>query len=73
MYPPNYSPPHPEKISPNSIYLGLHVVPMYLGTLGPKYLLYGYMDPQGSFKAQVKSPEYEVYILEGPYTLLLWN
>ena len=46
---------------------------MYIGTFGPKYLLYGYMDPQGSFKAQVKSFEYEVYILEGPYTLLLWN
>ena len=29
----------------NSIYLGLNVV---LSTLGPQYILVGYMDPQGS-------------------------
>ena len=28
---------------PNSIYTGLKVVPM-LGTLGPKYIQFGYMD-----------------------------
>ena len=26
------------------IYIGLKVVP-YIGTLGPKYILFGYMDP----------------------------
>ena len=29
---------------PSSIYFGLNVVP-FLGTLGPKYILFGYMDP----------------------------
>ena len=31
-------------IYPNSIYFGLKVVPI-LGTLGPKYKLFGHMDP----------------------------
>ena len=30
---------------PNTIYVGLNVVPVYVGTLGPKYTLFGYMDP----------------------------
>ena len=32
---------------PNSIYFGLEVVLIYVGTLGPKYILVGYMDPWG--------------------------
>ena len=31
--------------TPNSLYFGLKVVP--IGTLGPKYILFGYMDPEG--------------------------
>ena len=30
---------------PNSIYIGLKVGPIYIGTLGPKYILFGHMDP----------------------------
>ena len=31
---------------PNSIYFGLKVVPIWV-LLGPKYILFGYMDPLG--------------------------
>ena len=30
---------------PDSTYFGLKVVPIHIGTLGPKCLLYRYMDP----------------------------
>ena len=33
---------------PNSIYFDLKVAPN-IGALGPKYLLFGYMDPKGLF------------------------
>ena len=34
---------------PNSIYFGLQVVPLYIyiGSVDPKYILFGYMDPLG--------------------------
>ena len=30
---------------PNSICFGLKVLSLYIGTLGPKYILFGYMEP----------------------------
>ena len=40
---------------PSSIYFGLKVAPI-LGTLGPKYILFGYMDPKAPepFSPQTK-------------------
>ena len=32
---------------PCSIYFGLKVVPMYIGTLGPMYILFWHMNPWG--------------------------
>ena len=44
---------------PDSIYFGLKVLPI-IGTLGPKYILVGYMDPEGKIRIRGYSSLAEV-------------